>query len=426
MLEIYHPRHVAWGEDTDTVPAPRIYDVFRTIDDKKIRVLFVVPRDSKKSFPKLEIKCQGESLQTIVTDLNDPGQPSWGLQLVETPLPPKLIEYGDTIPCEFKWGDFHYHVNLPRNPFFYMDRPTTITLHTMQKDHPLEQIKDWCLYHYRVHGIAHIVLYDNNSSNVNELTRELYNLSPGLIIKIIEWNFPFRINVPFGFIAQFVALNHCYYALNDNSHYHLHFDIDEYLVNPTNKPLLEYLDSKPASSILNLQIPGYWKSTVYAKEATPEKNQLNRVFDFPYRNKVPEKSLPRFIYSYRENFRVIIMVNNICFPVGSLRSYFQQTIILKIVRKLYRVAKRIFMFFSNRGYPASLYYNHYRGLTTGWGPDKRTVQLLQKNRAKHNFPENRKGRVNPVKYDPALHEYDHDMIAALHVAQLSTTPDEKD
>ena len=44
-----------------------------------------------------------------------------------------------------------------------------LTISTLQKDNPLIWIADWLKWHHREHGVGRAVLYDNGSSNRDEL-----------------------------------------------------------------------------------------------------------------------------------------------------------------------------------------------------------------------------------------------------------------
>ena len=440
MIEIYHPKSVAWGEDTDTLPAPRVYDIFRSANDKKVVVLFVTPRGTVHTPPRLKIFCRGEPLRYEKTDLNPINLP-WSLDLLEAPMPPGLASREDSLPVELTWGEREYKTEVSPNPFLYLENPVCMTLMTMQKDHPFDQIKDWCLYYHRVHKVPHVVLYDNGSGNLDDLVRELDGLAPQIRIKIIDWDVPFRVKIPNGFIAQLAALNHCYYSLGLNSRYYLNFDLDEYLINPSKMPLLEYLESQKSGPILDLRIPGYWIPAVYTDGFSPGGNASNRVFHFPYRKKTPKKCNTKTIFGYCDNFYTRITVHE-NFPAEDSPRKTQQNSILKFVRKMLRKIHRplrvLLSMKAAKGVPVkqneeskykTLYFNHYCGLTTGWIPDSHTIRLLRRRKSFHSLrggTQSRKDRLLPVEYDPAIHEYDEEMARLLKEADLASGISQKD
>ena len=150
----------------------------------------------------------------------------------------------------------------------------------IQKDNHPVWISDWCRFFNRIHNVSRIVLYDNASSNLEELKSELQGLSKEMEIHLVHWNFPF--GPPSSAFTQRGALNHCYWNLKDRSKYFLNFDIDEYLVNRTPYPLSEYLNRTMSSRIASLYVIG--RNVPRMPQLKSPKRRL-RANDYEYRLK---------------------------------------------------------------------------------------------------------------------------------------------
>ncbi len=412
MIEVYYPQGMQWNKKTETHSAiPRIYDIFRTISDKKIIAIFATPREADdESTSLIEIFCRGKQVKYTSREIPYNLSPSFGkavrLNLLEINLPARTIDRESNIPIEFRQGSFSYQTQVRPNLFFSLKKSVGMALVTVQKNTHIRQIKDWCLYYHRVHQVPYIVIYDNGSDNLDELAQGLHNLSPKLEIRIVSWDFPFlTANCR---VAKTAALNHCYQILRNQTFYYLNFDVDEFLVNPSNKPLFGYLNDKTRASTLNLMITGKWMPTVYADGAHVKTAAQNRVFHFPYRSTNHYgNSCPKNIYRYEKRLKISIGFHGNILPSGrrKIEAYFiertKQLLKLFLLR-IVKVKRKPFLYdrYYKKYIDNELYFNHYEGLTNPW-----TVS--------------RRERLIPKKYDPMLHEYDEEMAAALKIANLS-------
>ena len=156
-----------------------------------------------------------------------------------------------------------------------------LTLTTLQKNNPLPWISDWLLWHHRNFGIQRLILYDNSSSNREELIDRLISIARKLEIIFVDWKFPFGLK-PYKF-CQLGSLNHCRLKFPIPQGYGINLDIDEYLMYAGDS-LLDNLDARlryPAPGAIMLkqcQIPHI---------SSGEKHELVRCFNFKYRKKVP-------------------------------------------------------------------------------------------------------------------------------------------
>ena len=114
-----------------------------------------------------------------------------------------------------------------------------LTLCTMQKNNPKEWIRDWILYHQRLHSVERIVLYDNMSENSDQLVQYLKTLEIKAEIILVKWDMPYIVDV--WWHSQIYHLNHAYYWLWNRISWIINIDIDEYLVNRTSNTLEQYL-----------------------------------------------------------------------------------------------------------------------------------------------------------------------------------------
>lgn len=105
---------------------------------------------------------------------------------------------------------------------------------TMQKNEPIQWIKDWVQYHHVAHGVRGFIIYDNNSDHytVEELQAELDSLDYDIINLVLPWNVPFGPHTPTwdSNFSQFTQLEHWKYKYAWCSKFAINQDIDELLV----------------------------------------------------------------------------------------------------------------------------------------------------------------------------------------------------
>ena len=198
--------------------------------------------------------------------------------LESNPLPERLL---DTITITLWFKNFKQEIILnwrhDNNQLSRFDQiPLTIT--TLQKDNQLVWIRDWILWHRRLHDVRRVVLYDNGSADQEMLAACLRLLEPDVQIILVHWPFPHGV-MPYKH-AQHGSLNHCRLKFSISNSYCVNLDADEYLVNMTNNTLLEYLNRN-----LKQPKPG---AVIFQEFLVPnivniQQNRILRCFDFPYR-----------------------------------------------------------------------------------------------------------------------------------------------
>lgn len=187
---------------------------------------------------------------------------------------------GDILELRWTKPDFSFTRKVELQPYLWRDDRPKLTLNTLQKDEPLEWIRDWVLYYHRIHGVERILLYDNNSESRSALMEFLPQLeSETLEICLIPWDInysPFLLSY-----CQYGQLSHAYYWLWDKTSWDINCDIDEYLINRTSKPLTRYLKRYAHSSNPVLAFPCHTVSA-YSEGNTDDESRLPLLTDFTW------------------------------------------------------------------------------------------------------------------------------------------------
>ena len=338
------------------------FDVFCSSVEKKIIAIGPEMRNLRDKLLPLKILCDGRELKYKMETQLDYTKMRGGSGLTMLYIDPPQLKPGEEIELTFCWRSFKQELSIGPSPFKNC-KFTEFTLMTVQKDNPPVWISDWCRFFNRVHNVSRIVLYDNDSSNLEELKSELQGLSKEMEIHLVYWNFPY--GPPNSAFTQRGALNHLYWDLKDRSNYFLNFDIDEYLVNRTSYSLSEYLDRTMSSKISSLRMTNY--NVPNTPQLKASKRRL-RVTDYEYRLKQGIPSISKTIFKGSGIKFVSVHRNLVNLPrwvqiflVHRLHLYeaFNRLWLkLKLPTGPYKLEKQVD---SNE-----LYFNHYRSLTTGW------------------------------------------------------------
>lgn len=393
-----------------------IHDVFRTRDGKKIialqsnfykqgEFLFYMFCNSKKLKQK-EVKISGfdigkASLGELRKKLSAMRKELWpvkiyykngkkarvkqkqfslspfaeGFMTLEIDVPDQLQDE-DLIELEFvfgKKGEIRKKVNIPLNPFKDLE-PTSLVLHTLQKNNKIEWIEDWCTYYHRENDVCRIFLYDNGSANVEEVKKHLKQLNLPIDLIWISW--PYAHGLRFN-QAQIMALNHCPKILDEGGYYYMNFDIDEYVINTSNisleASLQKFDDGKVASFFL-------YNYNVLAKQSFLRESPLKRTKDFLYVK--PEKLWGNCkTINVRGKFD-IVYVHNTAFKPQSLKyqllTFLINNYLIYLVRllgflspqlieKLYSMREGFYHYLATKHEPRRktidcIYFNHYKGI----------------------------------------------------------------
>lgn len=247
------------------------YDVFVDGQTRKLHALGPRLLNLKQELLPLIVSVNGSPIVYRLDDIHH-------LTFLESKNP--IDDSSETVTVEFRFRPFTQTVTVDwrtneKLPQSFSD--SALTISTLQKDNPFEWIRDWILWHCRLYGVGRVVLYDNGSSNQDELVSRLRELEHEVKIIFIDWSFPHG-NKPN--YAQFGSLNHARMQFPVHGAFCINLDIDEYLVMPGGGSLLDYLERKLADPTL-----GAVTFTQYIVPNIPhsEPDGISRCFDFPYR-----------------------------------------------------------------------------------------------------------------------------------------------
>ncbi len=275
-------------------------------------------------------------------------------------LPLDLLQNPTEWELIFLFQDFECCVTLQKNPF--ANATPKITLNTLQKDNPAEWISEWCNYYYHNHGVERIVIYNNGLLS----PKSLPNLSVDKTIEIwyVEWPHVYQ---QFFTRCQHGALTHAYWWIRNAAKYFLNFDIDEYLVNDSGVPLIEYVQK---TNTPGLVVNGYG----IPKEIMPVNNQKGAAA----LKKLGTIQNSAYKYVYLENYWYRLETHKILrfsfFPkpkFWTLLETSSRSIPFIMSKYLYRISCGLFRW---QGFllkmpiasVGKLYFLHYRSRKTVW------------------------------------------------------------
>jgi tetratricopeptide (TPR) repeat protein len=158
-------------------------------------------------------------------------------------------------------------------------------LMTLSQNNELEWIRDWIIWHQRLHGCDAALVYDNNSTryDVSELKGCLASI-PGITGVALSWPFrygPFDGRLPLtydlweGHFCQFGMLEHARYRFLATARCALNLDIDELVTCPGEKSICKLTET---SSRGHLKFSGKWVETYRSSGTDPLSKPLHRDF----------------------------------------------------------------------------------------------------------------------------------------------------
>jgi len=166
---------------------------------------------------------------------------------------PRFLRRELTVQLSFHFNLFEKVVEISQNhPPVRGNEENLLTLVTLQKDNPLQWIKDWIRWHNRMHGVGRLILYDNGSREYgyDELAEACTSEEKNFQSVLVNWDFPYTrrwvdhkrcFGGPW---LQKAALNHWYLKYGDSG-WLLNLDIDEYLVAEDATSLQDYIGATP-------------------------------------------------------------------------------------------------------------------------------------------------------------------------------------
>ena len=409
-LERTYPPHYAKQEDVrrkrlklrEADTRTLLHDIFRSPDGRKLHAIGPEPRNLLEELWPLTITVDGEQLryrQRLEGVNGYRGYNKTRLLFLEADLPSSSAQRAE-LEVQLNWRKFTATAAV--NPA--LRPPTTkplLTLMAIQKNNHLEHIRDWCLYNHRVHKVERIVLYDNGSDDFDALRAELERLDDGLQVVLVRWNYPFGLK-RFNY-CQHAALNHCRSQFEHYASHFLNFDVDEYLVNASGMPLAEYLKHNLRGSVVALTASQYVVPNL--SSGAPAAGPL-RAHHFKHRMRRLETGAPKSIFTARNVTYVGLHRPNPAIPRWLevlMPRWFKR--LSEQRPKVWRMVAspplgRFPYWFSRtmrRVPPSELYFNHYKGLNTGWKLDHARLE----------------------RPDPAVHEPDPMVPALLERARLA-------
>ena len=288
------------------------------------------------------------------------------------------------VKFEFKSFVESIELNLSDSNFWKQGySEASLSISTLQKDNHFEWIEDWIKWHCRLYGVKRLLLYDNGSSNRDELVLRLKHLQDEVNIIFIDWDFPYGVE-PYEY-AQQGALNHARLLFPIQDSYCINLDIDEYLVKPDGSRLIEFLKHKMENPNMGaVTFTQYMVPNI----ACSEPNELPRIFHFSYRfrksGKPQEQPSKRYSWSRVARMKYIYQFNRIGYN-GTHRTISEKNKVFserysighKIKFNLKKVIRDLFSKVIGNRLPRpkidachvaenELYFLHFLGLTTGW------------------------------------------------------------
>ena len=192
-----------------------------------------------------------------------------------------LTNLNENVFVRFEFKAFVRDIVLNLNESTAWERDsgdTRLTITTLQKGNYIEWIEDWVKWHRRLYGVKRLILYDNGSSNRDELLRRLSHLEDEVKVIFVDWNYPYGLEQYE--CAQPGSLNHARLAFPIRNSYCINLDIDEFLVMLNNQHLVEYLDQKLSKPTLG--------AVIFSQYLVPniihtQSEKIPRFHQFPYR-----------------------------------------------------------------------------------------------------------------------------------------------
>ena len=211
------------------------YDLFYRPADNKFIGLGPRWLNLKKVLQPMRIRYDGKYLTFKLAEIKS-------ICLLEVDAPSDIQDSLITLTFEFPVFSVDLKFDTTHSIESRFNHPNyRLTLATLQKNNHIEWIEDWIKWYSRLHSVQRLVLYDNGSSNKQNLIRCLKELDVDMKIVLVDWPFEYG-RIPDNF-TQKGAMNHCRMRFAVRDGYCINADIDEYLVNKSGLCLLEYLDS---------------------------------------------------------------------------------------------------------------------------------------------------------------------------------------
>jgi len=226
------PIHRIFPGQVDYTNDTIFYDVFYKHDNSTIICAGPPLLNLKGALELQEISCNGKQLCYSCPTISK----KYDLCNLIVIKVPRLLRRELTVQLSFRFNLFQKVVEISRNnPPVGENGKSLLTLVTLQKDNPLQWIRDWIRWHNLMHGVVRLILYDNGSKEYGyEKLADILENKEDFQTVLVNWDFPYNWNswdsrMIRGGWTQQGALNHCYLKYG-HCGWLLNLDIDEYLV----------------------------------------------------------------------------------------------------------------------------------------------------------------------------------------------------
>ncbi len=327
--------------------------------------------------PPEQICCEGEKLEFRVenTEIDHLQQTTPCLLFIKLPFQCKTERPQLDLQFRFREFEISSSCRISRAPTALPGK--SLGLVTLQKDNPIQWLKDWCTWHHRVHEVQRIVLYDNGSRYFSRLGENLATLGRAPEIILVRWPFIYGpVTHPVNKFCQDGVLNHFRLYFGHSVEWALNLDIDEYLYLDDRRKLTEYLAQPSIASRAVL----YLGSFLFPGSHAREKSQP-RFFHYSrrYREKYyPQNTFQKYIF--RPSKVATCIAHRAYVPargIQKLKSAWKRRRFRKRAhywRELHRIAceknHRLetppYLYAGKKRIDKRLFFCHFKGLHNGW------------------------------------------------------------
>ena len=286
-------------------------------------------------------------------------------------LPAELLARPSDWELCFEYRGFKALVKIQKNLFIADEKK--LTLISLQKNQSLDSLANWCDHYVSSHDVQRIVFYNNsriNPPNIPDLP-----LQHEVELWYVEWNYSFQLRF---LSCQVGALTHANWWIKDAATHLMNFDPDEFLVNDSGIPLVEYLKTLAPTG---LRITGYEvpPSIAFPKQHNNSirnlsiaQNKTNTKYIFS-----PNHWQALFVHSAR---RYTFIINP---AYWTMLEHSSSSLSFFLAKHLYRLAfwpSRLLSSLLRMQRPPKeeIYYLHYRSLNTHWRWPKSFYKRLDK------------------------------------------------
>ena len=368
------------------------YDVFRCDDDRKVVAIGPPPVNLRNDLEKLRITCGGRIL---------PHRKREYLKLYVLELTcDQTANAEKDLPLRFSFPSFDVEIEVPP-PLSSPAEVLHLGLMTLQRNNPLPWILDWCRWHHRLHGVSHIVLYDNASDNRDDLVAALARMDETVDIVLVDWPFPHGPGRSHkNRFCQTGAQNHYLLRFGSADEWCLNLDIDECLGVSGNKTIKQYLHDCEGNGVVEVLFDSFMVPPHQGQPAMANR----RVISYWFRNRERRGWGFKFAFKPRHieyiKQHIAYPKNRVFAKLTGLPRLYDKTLRILYGSILKRLSSRriVRFFFPNQfalRYPSieEIFYYHFRGLNTNWMPERNFGEEVESFDASRHVSDTRIGEL---------------------------------